>query len=496
MSAQAHASGGRRPSSFSRTASKDFAPQTPSLIDDYSRRSTLDDYVTPSALDGHTLPFEIEFEKHIKRPSAVVKPVNSRTRSSLTYVEGSVVSREKEHKEKEKAKETETETEKEIAKERDVETATPTEEVLKSKRTKRLRQKYFGNDTKNLYSPLVEFIATFIMVLLVVSTNLAVSARPERTLDMNVLTCRLVGAMETKLNLTKSQPDCGVPYRSDDNEQRLQQEFVTIPHSPSIKLLVTSLSSGLAAMVAIYIAGGLSSAHLNPIVTLAVKIVDNPEHFTIHRCLIYFAVQTLAAFLAGLLGIGIHLDAIKHHCKLLTMGHAKPSNDCIGYALYLIPSPALTWWGALLSDMTATCVLILIVMALRDKNQNKPGANMGGLISGLCIVALGLSMGLNTGGATNPVRDFGPRLAAATIGVQSWDDKHYWAIWGPWLVPTFGGTIGAVIYKFVIKPITTQKAKIEKQQLREEMEELREERRDLEGFQRWCTGMSRSKECL
>lgn len=99
-------------------------------------------------------------------------------------------------------------------------------------------------------------------------------------------------------------------------------------------------------------------------------------------------------------------------------------------------------------------------MAVRDRNNSAPEGKMGGLISGLCVVCLGLSMGLNTGGATNPVRDFGPRVAAGVFGIHSWRNRHFWAIWGAWCVPFLGGSIGACVYKWLIKPISTQKAKI------------------------------------
>lgn len=102
----------------------------------------------------------------------------------------------------------------------------------------------------------------------------------------------------------------------------------------------------------------------------------------------------------------------------------KPDYDCIGRALYMVPSHGLKWWGALLSDTTASMVFVLIVMALRDKNNSAPEAKLGGLISGLAVTCLGLSLGLNTGGATNPVRDFGPRVAAAVFGVHSWSQRY------------------------------------------------------------------------
>jgi hypothetical protein len=87
------------------------------------------------------------------------------------------------------------------------------EKAVKSKSVaRRRREKWFGNDTENLYSPLVEFIAvravhcfgdfklinpsqTFVLILIIVSANLAVSARAERGVDMDVFGCRLLAAL-------------------------------------------------------------------------------------------------------------------------------------------------------------------------------------------------------------------------------------------------------------------------------------------------------------
>jgi hypothetical protein len=168
----------------------------------------------------------------------------------------------------------------------------------------------------------------------------------------------------------------------------------------------------------------------------------------------------------------IHIDAIRYKCgQDPTKPGSKPSDICIGKALYLVPSDGLRWWGAFLSDTTAAALLILVVLALRDKNNFQPEAKMQGLIAGLAVTALGLAMGLNTGGATNPARDFGPRLAAACFGVHSWGSKHWWSIWGPWLVPFFGAFIGASIYKFFIKPIILQKAAMLKEKYDHEADE-------------------------
>jgi hypothetical protein len=145
------------------------------------------------------------------------------------------------------------------------------------------------------------------MILLVVSANLSVSARVERSLDMNRFACRLLTSLENKSDGAFPHISCngydGNPIQANSSANSSPSDSFTIPHSQGVKLLITSLASGLATMIAVYIAGGLSSAHLNPVVTLAVKIVDNPPGFTVPRCILYALVQILASFLAGIVGI-------------------------------------------------------------------------------------------------------------------------------------------------------------------------------------------------
>lgn len=141
-------------------------------------------------------------------------------------------------------------------------------------------------------------------MLLIVSSSLSINARPERSIDLNEISCRFLTALaqNTSVDVTAKLPACGDPT-APPKHGSVKGDPLMLPLNSGIKLLVTSLASGLAVMIAIYIAGGLSSAHLNPIVTLAVKYVDNPPHFTWLRCFIYFCVQVLGSFLAGLVAI-------------------------------------------------------------------------------------------------------------------------------------------------------------------------------------------------
>ena len=77
-------------------------------------------------------------------------------------------------------------------------------------------------------------------------------------------------------------------------------------------------------------------------------------------------------------------------------------------------------------------------------------ANIGPLIIGFAVGAIGLSFGTNAGYAINPARDLGPRLLAWAAG---WGDlampgngawlSNYW--WIPIVGPLIGGVIGILV---------------------------------------------------
>jgi len=50
----------------------------------------------------------------------------------------------------------------------------------------------------------------------------------------------------------------------------------------------------------------------------------------------------------------------------------------------------------------------MMMLAITDERNQPPGANMGSLMVGLVVIAIGLAFGGRNGYALNPARDFGP----------------------------------------------------------------------------------------
>ncbi|KAF7521617.1 hypothetical protein PCG10_008232 [Penicillium crustosum] len=203
----------------------------------------------------------------------------------------------------------------------------------------------------------------------------------------------------------------------------------------------TSWAWGLATMMGIYICGGVSGAHLNPVVTLVLWFYRG---FPKRKMPEYFAAQFLAAFLAGLAAYGIYYQSIQNYLRL---------NADTGIINSFVTNSREAWIGpatAFFNEFMGTAFLIITVLALGDDQNAPPGAGMNSLIIGLVITCLCMCFGYQTGAAFSPSRDFGPRLALLAVGFpNTLFTDPYW-FYGPWAGALSGGFIGAFLYDFFI----------------------------------------------
>jgi len=61
-------------------------------------------------------------------------------------------------------------------------------------------------------------------------------------------------------------------------------------------------------------------------------------------------------------------------------------------------------------------MLLLFVMALTDKKNAAPSFNYIPVFVGLLVIAIGMTLGMNSGYAINPARDLSPRIFIAMAG--------------------------------------------------------------------------------
>jgi glycerol uptake facilitator protein len=200
-----------------------------------------------------------------------------------------------------------------------------------------------------------------------------------------------------------------------------------------------TLGWGLAVTFGIYIAGTISGAHLNPAVSLAMAVTGRMPWSKVPH---YVVAQLLGAFAgAGL----VYLD---FYAKLQAVDPGYTSATRWIFCTF----PAIPgFWPGFIDQVIGTALLLGLILAVVDKLNAQPGANLAPVIIGLIVVAIGISFGGMNGYAINPARDFGPRLFETLVGYKDnglTDGTMAWL--PPILGPLVGGVLGAVSYDLFI----------------------------------------------
>ncbi len=205
--------------------------------------------------------------------------------------------------------------------------------------------------------------------------------------------------------------------------------------------LSINLAWGLGVTMAVYVAGGVTGAHLNPAVTLAMAM---RRALSWRRVLPYWIAQTAGAFAGAAITFILYRDAF----NAFDGGTRQMATAGI-FATY--PQPYLSTMGGLLDQIIGTAFLLLVICAIGDARNLAPSANIGPLLVGLLVVLVGMTMGFNCGYAINPARDLGPRLftLVAGWGGEVFRAGNYW-FWVPIVGPLIGGVLGARVYDLLI----------------------------------------------
>jgi glycerol uptake facilitator protein len=205
----------------------------------------------------------------------------------------------------------------------------------------------------------------------------------------------------------------------------------------------------LAVVMAIYVAGGISGAHINPAVTIALAV---RRGFPWTKVPTYIFAQVAGCFTGAALVYLNYKDSIKSY-EHVTHAVRGQTSSIASYSIFAtFPSGYFhNPVGPFIDELVGTALLVGIVLAIIDDRNLAPKGNLGPFIIGLLVAAIGMSYGANSGYAINPARDFGPRLFAWFAG---WDGvalpgnygnvNWYW--WIPIVACIVGGIIGAIVY--------------------------------------------------
>jgi glycerol uptake facilitator protein len=221
---------------------------------------------------------------------------------------------------------------------------------------------------------------------------------------------------------------------------------------------------GLGIATAIYLTGGLSGAHLNPAVTLALV---SAGRFPARRVAGYIAVQLLGAFVAAavlhaLFAGPLHAFEATHH---IVRGAAGSEASAMIFGEYF-PNPGgkpftdeirafVSPGGAFLVELVGTAILMLIILAVTDERNPARPRELTAATIGLTVTLLISLLAPLTQAGFNPARDLAPRIWSALAG---WGSVPFTANGSlGWLLvyivaPICGAQLGAVFYRVLLRP--------------------------------------------
>ena len=195
--------------------------------------------------------------------------------------------------------------------------------------------------------------------------------------------------------------------------------------------IVITFGWGMGVMLAVFAVGQFSGAHLNPAVTLGFAFQGSTEWGDVPE---YLAGEFVGAFIGATL---VWLAYLPHWGAT-----EDPGLKLAAYST----APAIRNTPAnLITEIIGTFVLVFTVLAIVS-DQGAVDSGLVGLLIGLLVFAIGLSLGGPTGYAINPARDLGPRIMHAILPIAGKGPSDWGYAWIPVVGPIMGGVLGALAY--------------------------------------------------
>ncbi len=214
---------------------------------------------------------------------------------------------------------------------------------------------------------------------------------------------------------------------------------------------------GGAVTLAIIVTGGVSGAHINPAITVAMAVWRRHPWGRVGP---YVLAQLSGAMLAAavlFVLFGPYL-AEKERVKGVVRGQPGSDLTAMCYGEYF-PSPGPLAEGnapydpsaraafdarvplsaAFAAEVVGTMLLAVVVFGVTDgRNPAAPAARLGPAFIGLTVAVLVSVLAPLTPACLNPARDFGPRLVSFVVG------------WGPVALP---GPRGGFLTVYILAPV-------------------------------------------
>src|SRR6185503_3987114 len=208
------------------------------------------------------------------------------------------------------------------------------------------------------------------------------------------------------------------------------------------RMLSINIAWGLAVTMGCYVSAGVTGAHLNPAVTLALAV---HRRFPWAKVAPYALAQLAGAFVASAVVYLTYREALAAFDGGVRQIAGAQGTAGI-WATY--PQPFLSAFpGGFVDQIVGTALLVAVIFGITDTRNSPAPAGLAPLIVGFLVVLIGATFGFNSGYAINPARDFGPRLFTFVAG---WGSEVFRAgnswWWVPVVAPCIGGIAGGWMY--------------------------------------------------
>lgn len=231
---------------------------------------------------------------------------------------------------------------------------------------------------------------------------------------------------------------------------------------------------GVAIMVAVYTCGGISGAHINPAITIALAVCGR---FKLMDVPAYIIGQLAGAMLAAATLFALFNPVIEERERVKQIERGKPGSEITAmcYGEYF-PSPGkfaggndaydpveaahhattVTEATACLAEFLGTFILALAVFAMTDdRNNAAPAARFAPVFIGLTVTILICVIAPLTQACFNPARDFGPRVVAWAAGwgevaIPGPNGRGFFTVYI--VAPIVGAIVGGALYTWLVQP--------------------------------------------
>jgi glycerol uptake facilitator len=191
------------------------------------------------------------------------------------------------------------------------------------------------------------------------------------------------------------------------------------------ELFAIATAFGLAVTGMVYTVGKVSGCHINPAVTFA---LFTTRRFPGREVLPYMSAQVVGAIIGGLTIWGVFGNKVQQ--------------AGVGVISYADPT---TVFSAFLNEAVGTAILMFVILGIVDKRSPDM---LAGLVIGLIVIGIIITVGPQTGAAINPARYLGTMVTASLADLTTFWDQAWLYI----VADLFGAAVAAFAYDAIATP--------------------------------------------